>query len=127
MSAAKTLAEAAPLTAGRFEIAATGPRELAWRGELAARDPVAEIGPHVRAIHEAAAGGGDVTVDVTGLTFVNSSGLRLFLDWAAWIGAEPEGRRYVVTFRTARKVMWQAAAFPAIAMMGGAAVRVVPA
>lgn len=127
MSAARTLADVAPLVSGRFEIVAVGPRELAWRGQLASQDPVAEVGPHLRAVHEAAAGGGDVTVDVTGLTFVNSSGLRVFLDWAVWILAEPEARRYVVTFRTTRKVPWQAVSFPVIAMMGGAAVRVVAA
>lgn len=119
-----SLESVAPLRDGRFEIAAGDGRTLLWRGELAMRDPVAAVGGHVRRIHDAAAGGGELTVDVTALTFVNSSGLRVFLDWAAWIAAEPPARRYLLRFRTKKGVTWQAAAFPAIAMLGGENVRV---
>ncbi len=115
-----SLASVAPLNAGRFEVALVEARALALRGELALRDPVAEVGPHFRALHDAAAGGGEVVVDVTELRFVNSSGLRVFLDWVAWIAGEPAPRQYRLRFRTKRGVTWQAAAFPAIAMMGGA-------
>jgi len=109
----------APVTVGRFEMSFTEPRTLSMRGELSMRDPVAEVGPHVRKIHDAAAGGGDLVVDLTQLVFVNSSGLRIFLDWIAWLSAEPPERRYHIRFRTARKMMWQAAALPPIVMLGG--------
>lgn len=109
----------APLTAERFEIAVTAPRALALKGEIAVRDPVAEYGGHFRRIHDAAVGGAELLVDVTGLAFVNSSGLRLFLDWVAWIAAEPAARRYPLRFRTRKGATWQNAAFPAIVMLGG--------
>lgn len=112
------LAAVAPLTAERFEIVVTAPRALALKGEIAVRDPVAEFGPHVRRIHDAAVGGAELLVDVTGLGFVNSSGLRLFLDWVAWIAAEPAERRYPLRFRTRKGATWQNAAFPAIVMLG---------
>jgi len=121
-----SLAALVPLTAGRFEVAFVAPRTVALRGELAVRDPVAEFGPHFRAVHEAAAGGGEVVVDVTGLAFVNSSGLRVFLDWVAWIAAEPAPRQYRLRFRTKKGVTWQAASFPVLAMMGGAHVALDP-
>lgn len=117
-----SLDAAAPLTADRFSIALTAPRALCFAGEISGRDPVAELGPHLRGVHDAAAGGGDLTVDVTALTFVNSSGLRLFLDWVGWIAGEPEARRYRLRFRARRDVTWQRASFPAIAMLGGASV-----
>ncbi|MFO0625879.1 MAG: hypothetical protein U0325_09715 [Polyangiales bacterium] len=117
-----SLDAAAPLAADRLSITVTAPRTLAFAGEIASRDPVAEVGPHLRGVHDAAAGGGDLTVDVTALTFVNSSGLRLFLDWVGWIAAEPEARRYRLRFRARRDVTWQRAAFPAIAMLGGMSV-----
>lgn len=115
---ANDLAAVAPLAAERFEITATDARALALSGEIAVRDPVAEFGPHFRRIHDAAVGGAEVFVDVTGLRFVNSSGLRLFLDWVAWIAAEPAERRYPLRFRTRKGATWQAAAFPAIVMLG---------
>ena len=110
----------APLSADRLTISVTAPRALSLAGEIAGRDPVADFGPHLRSVHDAAAGGGELTVDVTALTFVNSSGLRLFLDWVGWVADEPEARRYRLRFRARRDVTWQRAAFPAIAMLGGA-------
>jgi hypothetical protein len=116
----------APLAADRLTIALTAPRTLSFAGEISGRDPVSEFGPHLRGVHDAAAGGGELTVDVTALTFVNSSGLRLFLDWVAWIATEPEARRYRLRVRTRRDVTWQRASFPAIAMLGGANVTLDP-
>jgi hypothetical protein len=52
-------------------------------------------------------------VDVTGLTFVNSSSIRLFIDWAVWVKAET-GHRYQLTFRTNRQITWQTTAFAAL-------------
>lgn len=108
----------APATLGGLSIAVTGDRALAWSGEFAHRDPVSEVGPHVRRIHDAAAGGGELVVDVRALTFVNSSALRVLLDWVAWIAAEPAERRYRLRFVTSPRATWQAAAFPAIVMLG---------
>jgi hypothetical protein len=121
MSSTNTsLEDIAPLTVGRFEFAVTAPRTVCLRGELSMRDPIADVGPHVRKIHDAIAGsGGDLVVDLTELSFVNSSGLRIFLDWIAWIASEPAERRYRLKLRTSRKAMWQAAALPPILMLGG--------
>ena len=113
----------APLKVDRFEVACGGPRAIVLKGELALRDPVAELGPHLRRIHDAAAGGGELVIDVRPLGYVNSSGLRIFLDWISWISAEPADRRYTLAFQLAKGSTWQAAAFPAIAMLGGDSVR----
>jgi hypothetical protein len=115
--------DVAPFRVDRFEVAMTGPRVIQMKGELTLRDPVAEVGPHLKKIHELAAGGGEVVIDLTALTFVNSSGLRIFLDWIAWISAEPVDKRYVLVLRTNRKIMWQAAALGPIAMLGGDVIR----
>jgi hypothetical protein len=112
-----------PFRADQFEILVTGPQAIAMRGELSMRDPVAEVGPYLRKIHERAAAGGEVVIDLTALTFVNSSGLRIFLDWIAWISAEPPERQYRLALRTNRKIMWQAAALGPITMLGGDLVR----
>lgn len=109
----------APHTAGSFQIAVTGPRTIELRGVLEVRDPVAEVGPYLRKLHDAAVGGGELLVDVTAFTFVNSSGLRIFLDWLGWLTAEPADKRYRLRFRVSQTSSWQAAAFPAIEMLGG--------
>jgi hypothetical protein len=110
----------APQSNGHFHVAVTGPRAIAMRGQLDVRDPVAEVGPWVRKIHDAVAGGGgDLVIDLTELGFVNSSGLRIFLDWLAWLTAESPERRYRLCYRISAGSSWQAAAFPAIEMLGG--------
>jgi len=118
MSTTNNLGEVAPLVLERFAILVVGPRELALEGQLGLRDPAAEIEPHMRRIHEAAAGGGELVVDVTQLAFVNSAGLRVFLDWLGWLWSEPPERRYSLKFRLREGVSWQAASFPALVALG---------
>ena len=128
MQSQHTLAGVAPFQLERFEIT-VGDGALELRGELATRDPVTDVGPHIRKIHAAVAetsGGSELVVDVRPLKFVSSSGLRIFLDWVSWIAAEPEARRYRLVFRTSRAATWQAASFPAIVMLGGAHARLEP-
>ena len=131
MQQQQALAGVAPFQMERFEIT-VGESGLELRGELASRDPVADVGPHIRKIHAALAGSagpeaaGELVVDVRPLKFVSSSGLRIFLDWVSWIAAEPESRRYRLVFRTSRTTTWQSAAFPAIVMLGGAHARLEP-
>ncbi len=121
------LEKVAPFVLGAFQVAAKGPRELALSGELAMRDPVAEAGPHFKQIHDAALadgiGGGELVVDLTGLKYANSSGLRIFLDWVVWVSTGAADQRYSLRFRLARAMTWQAAAFPAIAAIGGPVVK----
>lgn len=109
----------APLRTDNLEIVNSAARLIAIRGELSMRDPVSELSPYLRNIHERALGGGDVVVDLTALTFVNSSGLRVFLDWIAWISAESPELRYRLVFRTNPKFIWQAASLGPMAILGG--------
>lgn len=130
MQQQQALAGVAPFQMERFEIS-VGDGGLELRGELASRDPVADVGPHIRKIHallaeDARGAAAELVVDVRPLKFVSSSGLRIFLDWVSWIAAEPEPRRYTLVFRTSRATTWQSAAFPAIVMLGGAHARLEP-
>lgn len=103
----------------KCQIVIVGPHHVALRGEIEMRDPVAAVGPHIRKIHEGAAGTSELLVDLSALRYVNSSGLRIFLDWLGWLTAEPPERRYRLRFRLSESSSWQAAAFPAIEMLGG--------
>ena len=50
---------------------------------------------------------------MSGLTFVNSSAIRLFVDWATWVRNE-RGQRYTLRFITSRSVTWQKTSFAAL-------------
>jgi len=89
---------------------------LHMAGTLAMRDPSADLGGFLRAVHSAAMEHrlSSVRVDVSRLTFVNSSSIRLFIDWATWVREANEQRRYRLVFVTDRHVTWQKTAFSAI-------------
>jgi hypothetical protein len=108
------LSAIAPLVLDTARIEVTGPSAIKITGTLTMRDPGDVVSPHLRSIHRAAVAG-EVTklvVDVSGLTFVNSSALRLFIDWAVWLRDEP--RPYVLSFRTSPEASWQRTSFPAL-------------
>ena len=61
----------------------------------------------------------ELRVDVRGLSFVNSSAIRLFIDWAIWV-SQPTGPRYRLRFVRNPNVTWQRVSFPAIAQLAAA-------
>jgi len=93
----------------------TAPGTVALRGKITARDPGRDLGPFFRGIHDAAKSDGlsELLVDVRELSFVNSSSIRLFVDWATWLKNENRPT-YVLRFRTDRKVTWQRTSFVAL-------------
>jgi len=93
----------------------TAPDTLELSGKITSRDPSAELGPFFRRTHEAAKADGLTTfnVDVSGLEFVNSSSIRLFVDWATWLKSESTPS-YVLRFLTNRTTTWQRTSFVAL-------------
>jgi hypothetical protein len=93
-----------------------GHETLCMAGTLAMRDPSVDLGGFLRAVHSAATEHrlSSVRVDVSKLTFVNSSSIRLFIDWATWVREADEQRRYKLVFVTDRHITWQRTAFAAI-------------
>jgi hypothetical protein len=115
-----TLQDVAPYVHEQLRVSAAGEHEVVLEGEITVRDPNADIQPHLRLIHECVRGRiPALYVDVTRLHFVNSSAIRLFLDWTAWLRAELPEARYRLVFRTSASLTWQSAAFPAIQLLGG--------
>jgi hypothetical protein len=95
-------------------IAVTAPDAIAISGTIASKDPNLDVGECLHAFHRAAVADGlsELKVDVTGLTFVNSSAIRLFVDWATWVkSAAPS---YRLRFITSRRATWQKTSFPAL-------------
>lgn len=90
-------------------------------GTIAAQNPAALLAPCLKAIHEAAVQDGcaELAVDVRKLTFVNSSSIRLFIDWAMWVQALDDGKRYLLRFQTHPDITWQSTSFTAIKTIVG--------
>lgn len=95
-------------------------------GSLTLRDPSEVLLPVFQSLHRAALQDGltDVIVDVSDLSFVNSSGIRVFVDWVLWLRDEPPTRRYSITFRSRRGHAWQRASLPVLQSLAPAWVRV---
>jgi hypothetical protein len=68
-----------------------------------------------RTVHSDAISRGlrEVFVDVSRVTFVNSSAIRLFIDWASWIKSD-QSPPYILRFVTSRRFTWQQTAFTAL-------------
>ncbi len=82
---------------------------LTLSGTIATRDPAESIVPLFRSLHNAVIDDGlhQFEIDLAGLTFVNSSAIRLFVDWITWIKNEQQARRYRAVFITNPQITWQ--------------------
>lgn len=91
-----------------------GPGELRLAGIIAVKDPREPLGGFFRKVHESALARGEkeFVVDVAELKFVNSSAIRLFVDWAMWV--KNEKASYRLKFKSDRSVAWQRTAFAAL-------------
>lgn len=89
---------------------------LTIAGSITIRDPGAEFGPVIRAIHQAALEDQvkELVVDLTRLVFVNSSTLRLFVDWTSWVRTETPARQYKLKFLSSRQLAWQRTSLTAL-------------
>jgi len=93
----------------------TAPNQVKLSGTITQKEPANDLAGFFKALHTAALADQltEVRADVSGLTFVNSSAIRLFVDWATWLKNE-RGARYTLRFVTSRNVTWQKTAFMAL-------------
>ena len=101
---------------------------LVIRGMIATREPNQSIGVFFQALHSTILTShlSTFSVDVSELTFVNSSAIRLFIDWAMWINQVPAPDRYRLTFVTSRHITWQTTNFSALRSLVGNVVYIEP-
>lgn len=107
-------------TLASFELVITPPNSVAMRGTIAIPDPGLLLGGCFRRMHEASLADGlrELSVDVRQLTFVNSSAIRLFVDWSSWV-AIAGAHGYLLRFRTDRRITWQRTSFAVLQSLGG--------
>lgn len=109
------LDKVAPPRLETLRVQVSPPATLVFSGTITSKDPAGDVGPFIRAVHEAALADrlSELRVDVSALSFVNSSAIRLFVDWAGWIKASQNGT-YKLRFATNRHVTWQKTSFMAL-------------
>ena len=97
-----------------------GDNGLALKGTITSKQPDKVLGAFFRAVHERvlAAKAAEFKVDVRALTFVNSSAIRLFIDWAIWV-SQTGGPSYKLCFVRSPSVTWQRISFPPLAQLAG--------
>jgi hypothetical protein len=98
-----------------LEIKLSEPDTVELKGTIALQDPGREIGPFFKALHAKAVEQAlpFVRIDVSRLSFINSSAIRLFVDWAIAVRDE-KAHRYVLKFLIDRQVTWQRTSFAAL-------------
>lgn len=91
------------------------PQTLRLKGTLTRRETSKDLSGFFESLHRSAVSQKlrEFSIDVTELTFVNSSSIRLFIDWAVWAKDEAS-HAYVLKFVTSRQITWQQTAFSAL-------------
>jgi hypothetical protein len=95
-----------------------GPHTLRLKGTITRKEPSEDLSRFFRSLHDQAVRdkAPELRIQLADLTFVNSSSIRLFIDWAVWVRNEPE-HRYTLRFVTSRQVTWQQTAFAALSSL----------
>jgi hypothetical protein len=94
------------------------PAGLVLSGTITTKEPGSVLSRFFRAVHELSIAERiqELCIDVRALTLVNSSALRLFIDWAIWV-SQPPGASYKLRFIRSPHVTWQRLSFPPLAQL----------
>jgi hypothetical protein len=98
-----------------INVEVVGPETVKLKGTITRKEPAQELDAFFKAIHRDAVASkvDQINVDVSELSFVNSSAIRLFVDWATWVKNEAT-HRYKLRFLTSRHITWQKTSFTAL-------------
>lgn len=96
------------------------------RGKMTSRQPDPSVQSFFRKIHDEAQKlkVASIEVDVTGLLFVNSSAIRLFVDWAMWAKGGADAPIYQLVFHIKEGITWQRMTLAALTSLAPAVVRI---
>ncbi|HEX3774053.1 MAG TPA: hypothetical protein VHV51_06280 [Polyangiaceae bacterium] len=107
------LAEVGLPTLENFSVQIKPPALVQLLGVIAIAEPGRVLSAFFAGLHRAACEDRlrEVSVDVRHLTFVNSSAIRLFVDWTTWLRNLGPSESYTLRFRTDRRITWQRTSF----------------
>jgi hypothetical protein len=79
------------------------------RGSIDFQEPEKIIGSYFRKIHNHVVEKGmkDIKINITNLSFLNSSGIKEFVEWIMNIESLENEKKYSITFLTNSEFLWQ--------------------
>ena len=82
---------------------------LVIAGSIDNRDPGKYLNPYFSQLHNDIVDSGikEIKVDLTQLTFLNSSGIKEFVEWIMKIEQLQENKQYNLVFLTNSELLWQ--------------------
>ena len=103
------------------------PVGLVFTGDIDMEDPSTVLDPFFSKVHEGMTGGaiGEIQVDVTGLNFLNSSGIKAISKWIMQLGGTPDDKKYVIKLKHNPEITWQATSLPTLTYLVPGAVEVI--
>lgn len=112
-----------PLVIESLRVVLAGAAELQIEGTLNTNTAQTQAAQHLSALHEYIVTEklSSFTVDLRKLTFVNSSAIRLFVDWIA----RANGARYKLVFMTDRSITWHRLSFSVLKSLAPTSVEIV--
>lgn len=88
--------------------------QLVFEGKIDMLDPGLEIQPFLLELHTKMLEEGvkRLLVDFTGLTFMNSSGLKVMVNWIMKLKDVPADSRYRLVLQRNKDITWQGSSLP---------------
>lgn len=82
---------------------------LSISGNVSMSNPAEILEPYILKLHTKLVDEGikKITVDLTRLAFLNSSGIREIVNWILLVNALPAEKRYAVHIKYSSKYLWQ--------------------
>lgn len=99
------------------------------RGDADAREAGPELDAYlVRAVHPAALQVGlrELRLDVTGLEFLNSAGIKALVNWLLAVKQQPPAQRYVIVLDYDEGITWQGKGLKPLACVAPSFLRLRP-
>lgn len=83
--------------------------ELEFVGEISMKDPSKIFLPYVEQVHQEALehGASEVRLNLTKLSYLNSSGILMFMKWIKLIQGAPPDSRYMLHIVYRKSIAWQ--------------------
>jgi hypothetical protein len=113
------LADIQPVKLPTLTVSVTEGPTVAFVGTITVQKPQAELGRFLGDVHAAVVSSrsNQLTVDVTRLTFINSSAVSVFIEWVRRIQAAPPEEAYKLCFLTNPKVTWHHTTFSTLRLI----------
>lgn len=89
---------------------------LFLKGDIDMRDTSIEFLPYLLRVHEAVIKNGikNIMLDLTGLTFMNSNGIKSLINWIMKAGEMPQNQRYTIHIIANSNIAWQESTLPVL-------------